>query len=206
MNDIVHILTTTITTTTTTTITTAITTTVMLQMEGMTPAEEGLYNGVNELDVKIAWLQKECQWHINNGNLTKLEKASVLDSLAGKLVDIENKLEAAADNAKKVTKIEAFRDTLLEQIAKTEACAPVKMPIKHASEIAALEATISHIGARIANNSASISEMAEHKSACRCSLNPFQLAASVLPAANFTSPSPLPHCSAHFDPPFGLSF
>ena len=133
----------------------------LVRMEAPTPEEDRLYNSVQELDEKLAWLGGETQRIVKAGQLNGRERKAALESAATKLAALEEQLAAAAAGSKKHAKLTAAVATMQESHRALTALVPVKHERKGAMDVAVLERRAAELQAKVDSSAASIDEMSE---------------------------------------------
>jgi len=134
----------------------------LMSMEALTPSEDARYNSANQVADKVEWLQQQCQKHVDEGNLTRLEQQSEANNIRAKLEALAGQAAEADGNAKKLKKLDAKKAALDTQLEKITSATPTKITIKHAMDILKLQASARHLGRSIEDNSATMADIKEH--------------------------------------------
>ena len=106
----------------------------LTNMQPLSDSEQALYDCAVSIPDKISWLQTSMQQMIDQGQLTKSEKASVLDQMDVKLAEASSALDAAQGNEGKVKKLEAAVETLKSKRGAVSNVQPITLPFKFEGE------------------------------------------------------------------------
>ena len=109
----------------------------MTEMKALTDSEQTLYDVAVSVPEKISWIQSSMQQMIDQGQMTKGEKQSMLDQMDGKLVDGSAAIDVARNegNEGKLKKLEAAMETLKTKRAAVSGIQPISLPFKFEAEL-----------------------------------------------------------------------
>jgi hypothetical protein len=107
----------------------------------LTPAEQAVYDSNSGGDAeKITWLQGEIKRMVDEGKLTKAEKAELLQSIEGNLAAVVKEIVEATAEAKpkKVEKLATKKDAITARKAAVEAITPIQHRLSQSEGISKL--------------------------------------------------------------------
>ena len=110
----------------------------LIQGSLLTPDEQALYDANSGCDqAKVTWLQAEIKAMVDNGNLTKDEKAQLVETLSGNVKSLEAEIAQCAGEGKdkRVEVLTAKRNTVQQRLQAVEAAPPIIHHLKHGNEI-----------------------------------------------------------------------
>lgn len=104
----------------------------------LTDAEQDLYDSVSiaSLDEKEAYVKSQMHSQVENGNLTKREKETLLNQVSERIGTLDKEISQSADKPKKLEKLTAVRKKALERQALLEKIEPMAAPrLRHEVQI-----------------------------------------------------------------------
>lgn len=104
----------------------------------LTPQEQTIYDSNTGSDAeKIAYLQAEIKQHVDNQQLSAIEKQELLDTITSNLETVDAEMEAAkAENKpKKIEKLLTKKEAMVTRKQFVEKISPVEYRLKHGDEI-----------------------------------------------------------------------
>lgn len=106
----------------------------------LTDSEQGFYDSISmdSLEQKATYVKDEMKKHVDEGNITKMEKEKLITQAKEKIDNLKIDIDQATseNKPKKVEKLSMQRQKLVDRLASLEGITPVPpIPLKHQAEI-----------------------------------------------------------------------